>query len=132
MRNGNLSRLVAVYVAPGTLAVTGIFLILSGAFAIGLGFLEPHGRHGAGGLRAMSTLGTFILADGAGFLMPQMWTKILSAVVLTSGVVYIFCVDASRRENWWIYCLLCLPLLLTLSLRRAYMGSPIREQIDAN
>lgn len=104
----------------------GVLLILCGAFAILLGILEPQGRGGLGGFWAMAQFGGLMVIDGIGFLVPRMAIKLCSALLLTSGTVYIFCIDSYKRENWWIYCLLILPLLLTLSLMRNG-GEPMQE-----
>ena len=132
MTNGNSERFFRLYVTWGMLAATGVFLIICGVFCFFLGFVEPQGRHGAGGLRAMATLGTLMLADGIGFLMPQLSAKLLSASLLVGAAVYIFFTDAFRWANCWIYCLLLLPLLLALSLRRKYSRLSIQELSNAN
>ena len=105
-----------VLCAIGVLCVAGIFLIAGGAFGIWLGVIEPNGRHGSGGLKTMLMLGTLMMADGIGLLMPQLLVKLSSALVLASAAAYLFCTDANMRENWWICCVLFLPLLLALWL----------------
>lgn len=114
------------------LVASGILLMLCGMFCIGLGIIEPHGRHGAGGLVTMSALGVLLLLDGFGLLMPQLGARLLSSVLLAAAAGYLFCSDAFRRENWWIYSLLFCPLVLTLGLRSKNNGSPIQDLSNAN
>ncbi len=137
MTNGASAKLLRLYVPLCVLWGFGVCLLMSSAFSFLLAFIEPHGRHGAGGLRAGSTFGALLLIDGIGFLMPQLSAKFFSALLLAGGAVYLFSGDAFRRENWWFYCLLLLPLLLTfllltLSLREKYTGLPVREMSNAN
>jgi hypothetical protein len=46
--------------------------------------------------------------------------------------VLLFRFDAFRWENWWIYCLFVIPLLVALWLLRGYDELPLRRLPNAN
>ena len=114
------------------LVAFGLVLLIGAAFCFFLAFSEPQGRHGDGGLFSMSLLGLFQVVIGVGFLVPRPLPKLLSSLLLLSGGVWIFSRDAFRRENWWIYCLLVVPLLLALWIRKGNSNLAFRRLRNVN
>ena len=121
--------MMSMRAARAFLQATGVLLVIGSIFNMAVTTSRAHG------LRELDSIilsAVLMMLCGIGFLLPQLLAKLLAALAMASGAVWLFCTDAFRWENWWIYCLLFVPLLLTLWLGKGQGSSPFRRLPDAN
>jgi hypothetical protein len=87
--------------------------------------------HGRPELESIYVSAVLMLLCGIGFLIPRFLSNLISAVLMMGAAVWLFSTDTFRAQNWWIYCLFCIPLLLTLRLGAKDSSSP-REVLHGN
>jgi len=115
--------------AKALLMTIGVLFVIGSIFQMTITTSRAHGRYELNGIVFSAVV---ILLCGVGFLLPQALAKLFSSVLLVGIAVRLFCIDAFRSENWWIYILFFIPLLLPLWILRKQISLPRGRQSNAN
>jgi hypothetical protein len=129
-------KLKSLYVTRFLLEMFGILLLAWAIFCCVLFYGSPRGGNGGHGdghvlLRGM-LLVSLSLICGIGLLLPRVWAKLCSSLLLLAYAIWTFFIDAYRWSNLRIYAMFLVPLLLTFGLKYGYTSLHIRRLPSAN
>ena len=128
------AKIISLQIARGLLKTAGVLLLVGATFWTIMTLITPKGFHGGSDRSTWSVIliPSLMLIGGIGFLLPQRLANLLSSLLLVGEAVVLCRVDAYRWENWWIYFLFFVPLLLTLWLFKEDGGLPFRRLPNVN
>lgn len=123
-------KLKSLYGTRFLIETAGVLLLIVAAFTLFVAFMTPKGFHGEHG--QVIWCGVLTLLIGIGFLLPLLWAKLSSSLLLVGVGASIFHTNAYRWQNLVVYLLFVAPLALTLWLRAGYNDLKIQRLPNGN